>query len=204
MKLAVLVSGSGTNLKAMIDRQVPITMVLADKECRGLEIAREAGIPTELIDRRRFGYRKDIKELWDRKGFTMAVVSSLQRYGIELVAMAGFFTIFHKYIFHTFTGEVLNSHPARLPDFPGETAVADTLAAMRTSTVSTIIIATEIVDDPRFIVATTDDIPVYPDRDTVDELWNRIKPYEWELYPRVLLEIMAGQIDLDVIRRQPA
>ncbi len=130
-KIAVLASGSGSILQAMIAKGVPIELVLADKPCTALEIAETAGIPNVMIDRRRFGYRPGIGEDWDREGFTSLVGETLVKRDIDLVAMAGFFTILHVIIFTVFARRILNIHPAILPDFPGEFAVRDTLTAGR-------------------------------------------------------------------------
>lgn len=59
-KIAVLVSGSGTILNAMIEAGVPIDFVLADKDCRGIEIARDAHIPNMVVNRNAYGYHKDV------------------------------------------------------------------------------------------------------------------------------------------------
>lgn len=195
MKLAVLASGSGTNLASMIAHDVPIGLVLADKECRALEIAAEAGIPTELIDRREWGYHKGVGDGWDRQGFTEQVAATLKRHGIDVVAMAGFFTVLHRVIFDDYAGRILNIHPALLPDFKGEFAVRDTLAAGVKETGSTVHIATEVLDDATYILGQVT-VPVEPG-DDVDRLWERIKVEERELYPRVLHDILNGTIDLE-------
>ena len=196
--IAVLVSGSGTLLEAMIKEKVPISLVLADRKCRGLEIAEEASIDQVPADRKTYGYHQGVGNDWDREGFTDMVASLLRARGIDVVAMAGFMTIFSPSMFtaENFEGRVLNSHPALLPLFPGEHAVRDTLVAGAAETGSTIHIATEIMDDPRFIVAQQGGVPVLPD-DTVDSLWDRIKrDVEWQLYPKVLRDVCSGAINL--------
>lgn len=198
MKIAVLVSGSGTILDAMIKAEVPIAFVLADKPCRGIEIAKEAGIETAIINRNNFGYRPGIGDGWRREGFTWSVVHALQERDIDLVAMAGFKTVFHRVMFTIYKGRVLNIHPALLPLHPGEFAVRDTLAAGDTETGSTIHIATKVLDDPTYIVAQRAGIRVMPGDDE-SSLWERIKVMERQFYPSVLYDILDGTIDLQQI-----
>lgn len=199
-KVAVLASGSGTILASIITHEVPLALVLTDKPCRALEIAAEAGIPTELINRRDFGYQPGIGESWDREGFTRAVSATLLKYEIDVVAMAGFFTILHDVIFRDFGRRILNIHPALLPAFKGEFAVRDALAAGVKETGSTVHIATDVLDDERFILGQVR-VPVF-DGDDVDTLWERIKIQERELYPRVLCDILNGKINFDQVREQ--
>lgn len=130
------------------------------------------------------------------------MAAALKTADIDVVAMAGFFTILHPIFFDDFAGRILNIHPALLPLHPGEFAVRDTIQAGDTETGSTIHIATEVLDDATYIVAQSERVPVLPD-DDVNSLWERIKVQERELYPKVLLDIISGAIDLDAIY-QPA
>lgn len=187
INIAVLASGSGTILQAIINHGVPLGLVLADKPCKALEIAKEASVPIVLIDRRDFGYRPGVGEQWDRKGFTHKVSEDLKSHGIDVVAMAGFFTILHDVIFDHFGGPILNIHPSLLPAFKGEFAVRDALAAGVTETGTTIHLATERLDDERYIIEQVS-VPV-ESGDTVETLWERIKVQERDLYPRVLSQI---------------
>lgn len=198
VQLAVLASGSGTILASIIEQKVPLSLVLADKPCKALEIAAAGGIPTELINRRDFGYLPGIGENWDRKGFTLTVTGKLRDHAIDVVAMAGFFTVLHDDIFSDFPGWILNIHPALLPAFKGEFAVRDTLAAGVKETGSTVHIASEILDDERFILDQVK-VPVL-DGDDVDTLWERIKVQERILYPRVLGDILNGTINLEKVK----
>lgn len=197
-KVAVLASGSGSILASIIAASVPVSPVLTDKHCKALRIAQESGIPTELIDRRYFGYAKGVGEDWDREGFTHTVCSTLHTYGIDLVAMAGFFTVLHRNFFTEFQGCILNSHPSLLPMFKGEFAVRDALEAFHrgeiTETGSSIHIATEILDDERFVL---DQVRVsIKENDDVETLWERIKVQERIMYPALLWNIISGELDL--------
>jgi phosphoribosylglycinamide formyltransferase 1 len=184
-RLAVLASGSGTLLEAMIAQNLPIALVLADRQCRALEIARRAGVSAVLIDRRRFGYRSGAD--WDRERFTTAVAGQLQRSGAGVIAMAGFMTVFTPSIFAKFPDRILNTHPALLPDFKGATAVADALAAGISETGCTIHFAAPELDSGTIIAQA--EVPVRPG-DTVGTLWERIKTAERRLYPAVLRQFL--------------
>lgn len=184
-RLAVLASGSGTLLEAMLAQNLPIALVFTDRQCRALAIARRAGIPTSLIDRRRFGYRAGAD--WDREGFTRAVTAELQRHNADVVAMAGFMTVFTPSIFAEFPDRILNTHPALLPDHKGSTAVADALAAGVVETGCTIHLATPELDSGTILAQAK--VTVRPG-DTVDSLWERIKTAERRLYPAVLRQFL--------------
>lgn len=171
-------------------------MVITDRPCQALQVASTAGIAAVMVSRRDFGYRAGIGEGWDRHGFTRAVSAVLAEHDTGVVAMAGFFTILHDVIFERYRGRMLNTHPALLPAFKGAYAVRDTLAAGVTETGATIHIATETLDDERFVIAQSRGVPVLPG-DDVDTLWERIKVAERRLYPQVLWDIVKGDVDLD-------
>lgn len=200
-KLAVLVSGTGSLLEAMLAQNVPIGLVLADRDCRGIEIARQAKIPTVTVFRTAFGYQPGCQS-WQREEFTRKVMTALEGFDVDLVVMAGFMTIFHPVMFTRYGGRVLNIHPALLPNFRGGTAVADTVAANVATTGSTIHVATEVLDDDRYILRQSQVSVRQEDGrtiDTVDELWERIKVEERRMYPEVLWAILRGEIDLTQI-----
>lgn len=182
-KLAVLVSGTGSLLQAMIDARLPISFVAADRPCKGLERATAASIETRLLA------RKDFKRdgVFDRDRYTEAMLAELQSRNIELVAMAGFMTVFSPLMFERFRGQILNTHPSLLPDFKGEQAVADALAARAKESGFTIHEATAKLDDGPILAQ--ERVPVLPG-DTVETLWERIKEKERARYPALLKELL--------------
>lgn len=181
-KLAVLVSGRGSILEAIVDDGVAVSLVLADRPCRGLEIAAAAGIPTLLLTRRSYG------ATFDRQAYSQEVVAALQTHGIDLVAMAGFMTILAEPVFTQYDGRIINTHPSLLPLFRGEHAVKDTLAAGATESGCTIHIATLALDDGPILAQAT--VPVLRD-DTVASLHERIKQVERQVYPRTIRALMT-------------
>ena len=122
-RIGVLASGSGTILRAMLDADLPIAVVLVDRPCGALGVAEAAGVPVELVERTSFGAD------FDRVAYTHEVVDALGRHEVDLVAMAGFGTILEKPIHDAFPDRIVNTHPALLPAFKGWHAVDDALAA---------------------------------------------------------------------------
>ena len=86
MRLAVLVSGSGTLLEAMLAANLPVALVVADRTCRGLDIAEAAGVEAVLVERTDFG------DEFDREAYAVELQKVLEGNQIDLVAMAGFGT----------------------------------------------------------------------------------------------------------------
>ena len=182
-RLAVLASGGGTILQSMVEADLPIALVLADRPCVALERAERADIPAELVERTSFGAD------FDRDAYTTDVVKVLEAYRIDLVAMAGFGTILGQPIHDAYPGAIVNTHPALLPSFKGWHAVDDALAYGVKVTGCTVHLATLEVDEGPILAQET--VPVLDD-DTVDTLHERIKDVERRLYPRVLRQLIMG------------
>ena len=183
-KLAVMVSGTGSILEAMIAAGLDITLVVADRPCRGLVIARQAGLATQLISRTDFG--RPI----DRAAYTAAVADTLAAHGIGLVAMAGFMTILSESIFERFPGKILNTHPSLLPAFKGDHAVQDALDYGVKLTGCTIHIATPELDNGPILAQASVPVNVGDDATTIQE---RIKQVERQLYPALIKELIAKE-----------
>jgi len=179
-KSAVPVSGTGTILEAMIQRGLPISLVIADRPCRGAEIAQAAKIQTHILPRI---FKKD----FDRYEFTLDFMRLLDGHRIGLVAMAGFMTIFDKIIFSYYGGRITNIHPALLPSFKGDHAVRDALAFGVKVTGTTIHFATAELDTGPIIAQEA--VPVI-EGDTVETLHERIKLVERRLYPEVVSKLL--------------
>jgi len=182
-RLAVLASGGGTILASMVDADLPIAVVIADRPCTALERAERAGIPAELVERTRFGPD------FDRDAYSRDVVAVLHAYRIDLVAMAGFGTILGQAVHDAYPGAIVNTHPSLLPAFKGWHAVDDALAAGVRITGCTVHLATLEVDEGPILAQEA--VPVL-DGDTVETLHERIKDVERRLYPEVLRELVSG------------
>jgi len=190
VRVGLLVSGTGTIAEQMVADGLPIAVVVADRPCRGLDMAVDHAVAGVLVDRRQWG---GYGAGFDRSGYTEALVAVLQAHRVDLVVMAGFGTVLAEAAHLAYPHRVLNTHPALLPAFPGWHAVADALAAGVTVTGCTVHLA-ELAMDTGPILA-QQEVPVEPG-DTVDSLHERIKAVERWLYPatvrRVLRAIRRG------------
>ncbi len=196
--VAVLVSGSGTILEAMLDSEVPVSVVLSDRSCRGVQVAERAGVAAEIVDRTAFG---GFGPGFSRAPYSAAVTEALGAYEPVLVAMAGFGTILTEEVHQAYPSRILNTHPSLLPAFPGWHAVADALEAKVAVTGCTVHLATIVVDDGPILAQ--EEVPVLPG-DDVNSLHERIKAVERRLYPatvhRALTEYSAtGSLDRLVV-----
>ncbi len=181
MTIGVLASGTGTILTALLEAKLPVAVVLADRECRALGLAADAGIPAQLVARPSFGAG------FDRLEYTHRIVDALQAAGVDLVVMAGFATVLDKPLFDAYAGRVLNTHPSLLPSFPGWHAVEEALAAGVKITGCTVHVATVEVDAGPILAQEA--VHVVPG-DTVDSLHERIKAVERRLYPQTVKEFV--------------
>jgi phosphoribosylglycinamide formyltransferase 1 len=192
MRLAVLASGSGTILQAILEAGLPVSVVASDRPCAALAVAEEHGVRSELVDRRLYGgFGPD----FDRDGYTAALAATLATHQVDLVAMAGFGTVLGAAVHDEFPGRILNTHPALLPAFPGWHAVRDALAAGVTETGCTVHAATLEMDAGPVLAQEV--VPVLPG-DTEGSLHERIKVVERRLYPATLTwalsELSAGRM----------
>jgi phosphoribosylglycinamide formyltransferase-1 len=188
VRLGVLVSGTGTILEALLADALPIVVVVADRPCRGLEIATDAGLAAELVDRQSFG---GFGDAFRRDAFTGAVVEALQVHEVDLVIMAGFGTVLTQPAHDAYQGRILNTHPALLPAFPGWHAVEDALAAGATVTGCTVHLAT--VDMDAGPILAQEEVVVRSD-DTAASLHERIKEVERRLYPATIRKVIAAGV----------
>ena len=189
LKLAVLASGTGSLLEAIIEDGITVDLVVADRPCRALEIAKNHGIKNVLLDRKSYGFGKNSR--FDRNGFSAAVANLLNREGIGVVSMAGWMTIFSAPLFEFFEGVIINNHPALLPQFKGESAVADALTAGVPVTGCTIHVATMELDDGPILAQA--EVPILPG-DTVESLHERIKVQERKLLPQTIRKLIKGEL----------
>jgi len=179
----VLASGSGTILRSMLDHDLPIAVVLADRPCGVLGIAEEASVAVELVE------RTDFSADFDRVAYTHQVLDALARHRVDLIAMAGFGTILSKPIHDAYPDRIVNTHPALLPAFKGWHAVDDALAAGVKVTGCTVHLARLEVDEGPILAQEA--VPVLPD-DTVETLHERIKEVERRIYPEVLRQLLSS------------
>lgn len=185
VRIAVLASGSGTVLEAILDERIEVALVLVDRRCRATEVAALAGVPAELVE------RTDFTRDFARDEYSERVVAALRAHDIDLVVMAGFGTVLGASLQDAYGGRVLNTHPALLPAFPGWHAVEEAIAYGVKVTGCTIHLVTLEVDAGPILAQEA--VPVLPG-DTVERLHERIKAAERRLYPRTIREFAEGAL----------
>lgn len=173
----MLASGGGTILRAILGSGIEVAVVVVDRPCGAIDVAREAGVPAVVVARSGFGPD------FDRLDYTHRLVDVLESAGVDVVVMAGFGTILDKPVHDAFPGRILNTHPALLPAFPGWHAVEQALAAGVKVTGCTVHLATLEVDAGPILAQEA--VPVLPG-DTAEALHERIKATERELYPATI------------------
>jgi phosphoribosylglycinamide formyltransferase-1 len=181
VRIAVLASGHGTILDAILSDGVPVELVVVDRPCPATDVAARHGVAAVVVERT--SYDAD----FDRVAYTDRVVQVLDDHAIDLVVMAGYGTILAKPIFDRFDGHLLNTHPALLPAFPGWHAVEDALDAGVKITGCTVHVATEEVDAGPILAQRA--VEVRPG-DTVASLHERIKVAERELFVQTIRAIL--------------
>lgn len=186
IRFVVLVSGSGSNLQALIDRRDPsvdIVGVVSDRvEAPALERARVAGIADRWVP-------------WgsDRLEATRRLVSVVQDLGAQAVVLAGFMRVLSADAIAAFPWRIVNVHPSLLPAFPGANAVADALAAGVVVTGVTVHFVDEIVDHGPIIRQ----VPVAIDPgDDVASLHAKIQKVEHVVLPEVVGDLAAGRVSV--------
>ena len=165
----------------MFAEGLPVELVVTDRDSRGLEIAKGAGVEALCVERVEFS------EGFDRDSYSAELSSQLRSRNIGLVAMAGFGTVLSGDMFEHFSGRIINTHPALLPAFPGWHAVRDALAYGVKVTGCTIHIATPVVDDGPILAQVA--VPVL-DTDDEPTLHERIKVVERQLYTKTIRSIL--------------
>jgi phosphoribosylglycinamide formyltransferase-1 len=181
MRVAVLASGSGTILDAILADGVPVDFVVVDRPCAATDVADRQGVPFEVVERGSYGPD------FDRDAYSGRVADVLTEHEIDLVVMAGFGTIFSGPMFEAFSGRIINTHPALLPSFRGWHAVEEALAYGVKVTGCTVHVATPEVDAGPILAQEA--VAVLPD-DTAATLHERIKAVERRLYVQTINEII--------------
>lgn len=200
----VLISGSGTNLQAILDRiaagtlEARIGVVIANRAtAAGLERARAAGVPTRVLDHRDYA---------PREAYDAALVEALRAAQVELVVLAGFDRLVTGVLVGAFPGRVMNIHPALLPAFPGLHAQRQALEYGVRIAGATVHFVDEETDHGPIILQGA--VVVAPD-DTEETLARRILDVEHELYPAAIQLFAEGRLSIDgrsvrISRERPA
>jgi phosphoribosylglycinamide formyltransferase 1 len=190
--IAVLISGSGTNLQAIIDAveadqlDATIRLVLSNRaDAYGLARAKTHGIPTEVVDHKQFA---------TREGFDQAVVELLRARDVELVVLAGFMRLLSPVFVKAFSNRMMNIHPALLPSFPGLHVQKQAVEHGVRFSGCTVHFVNEQCDEGPIIIQAV--VPVFPD-DTEAGLAARILEQEHRIYPRAIQLYSEGRLRIE-------
>lgn len=190
--LGVLLSGSGTNLQAIIDAiadgrlHARIAVVISNiPSAGGLERARSHGLTTIVAEHR---------DAPSREAYDERLVATLRAHGVELVVLAGFMRLVTRVLLSAYPTRVLNVHPALLPAFPGLHAERQALAHGVRLTGVTVHFVDEKTDHGPILAQAA--VPVVPG-DTEATLHTRIQRQEHHLYPLAIQLIAEGRVRID-------
>ena len=188
-RVAVLASGGGTNLQALLDHDVVgswIAVVVSDRaDAQALERARARGVPAVFVDP---------AAAPDRTSHDEGVAAVLREHGADVIALAGYMRVLGPAFVKEFSGRILNVHPALLPAFPGGTAVAEALAwGAKVTGVTVHLVDDEVDHGP---IVSQEAIEVRPGDDW-DSLEARVHEVEHRLLPGAVRALAEGRLEID-------
>ncbi|WP_426324128.1 phosphoribosylglycinamide formyltransferase [Microbacterium sp. E-13] len=190
LTVAVLISGTGSNLRALLDAAADadfparVVVVGGDREADGFAHAEEYGIPTFMVPFAQFASRDE----WGAE-----LGAQLDVWRPDLVVLSGLMRLLPADLVDAWSPRIINTHPAYLPEFPGAHGVRDALAAEVTQTGASVIIVDNGVDSGPILAQ--ERVPVLPGDDE-HALHERIKPVERRLLIDVVRRIATGDLDL--------
>ena len=191
MKIAILISGRGSNMLRIADHAnnnaniVEIVCVLANKPCEGLALAEKQGLKTALVDRKSFG---------DRAAHEDALVAEIERSGAEWVVLAGYMAILSPSFVDRFSDRILNIHPSLLPDLRGLNTHARAIGDGRQKHGATVHLVNAELDDGPIILQAGLDIR---QDESEAALSARVLRLEHALYPFVITALSRGWLTIE-------
>ena len=193
LRVAVLASGRGSNLQAVIDAietgsvQAKIVAVISNKiDAPALERASRHGLSALFIDPKPYAGRADSREAYDRE-----LLDVLKRHDVELVLLAGYMKIVTRVLVEAFTNRMMNIHPSLLPSFPGLDVQKKAIDWGCKLAGCTVHFVTEGVDEGPIIIQAA--VPILGN-DTHDTLAVRILEQEHKIYPRAVQLFAEGRL----------
>ncbi len=192
LRIGVLISGSGTNLQAIIDASRDgaldadvVVVISSHASARGLERASKHGIDGVFVDRAEFD---------SAKAYNARLRNELVARQVDLVVMAGYMRLLGREVLDAFPGRVVNIHPALLPSFAGAHGISDAFDYGVKVTGVTVHFANEAFDEGPIIAQ---EAVVIAEDDTIETLEAKIHEVEHRLYPAALQLIAEGRVSID-------
>lgn len=192
MNIAVLCSGSGTNLQAIIDKvksgyiSAKIAFVLSDKaDAFALERARKSGIETIVLNSKNYKTRED---------FDKEVIKNLKKRDVGLVVLAGFMRLLSPHFIREYKNKIVNIHPALLPSFKGTHGIKDALDYGVKVTGATVHFVDEHLDNGPIILQSCVEVK---SGDTEDTLLERVHREEHKIYPEAVKLFAEGRLKIE-------
>jgi len=183
MAIVALVSGRGSNLRALVEAGLPVSAVISNvADAKGLEFARSRGIATRVVDHRSFP---------SREAFDAALEREVETFSPRLVALAGFMRVLGAAFVKRFEGRLLNIHPALLPSFPGLDTHARALAAGVKLHGCTVHFVTAEVDAGPIVIQAAVRVRA---GESADALAARVLAQEHIVYPRAVRWFLEGRL----------
>ncbi len=197
-RIAILISGRGSNMAALLRANLPAevcAVVSNAPQAPGLEIARNHGVPTQVVDHTSFASRAQ---------FDDALAHALESYGPDLVVLAGFMRILGEPFIDRFAGKLINVHPSLLPAFPGTHTHRRALEEGVRIHGCTVHFVTPKVDHGPIIVQAA--VPVLSD-DTEARLAARVLEQEHRILPQAVRWYVEGRLSVEggrvIVRGEP-
>jgi phosphoribosylglycinamide formyltransferase-1 len=189
LSVVVLISGSGSNLRALLDATknplfpARVLAVGSDKPASGLDHADLFGVPTFVVEEKHFSNRDE----WAEK-----LAENISHFNPDLIVLAGFMKVLPQPFVSQFSPRIINIHPALLPSFPGAHAVRDALAAGARETGATVHIVDEGVDTGPVLAQQA--VTILP-ADDEQSLHERIKVVEHKLLVDTIRNLAVKQLE---------
>jgi len=202
--LGILISGNGSNFQAIIDAieekrlDAEVRVVVSNREdAYGLVRAQKHGVPTEIVDHRKFP---------SREAFDQHLIERFKDRQVELVVLAGFMRLLSADFVHTYSNRIMNIHPALLPAFPGLHVQRKAVEAGVRFSGCTVHFVNEECDQGPIIIQAV--VPVFPD-DSEESLSARILKEEHRIYPKAIqlysegrLHVAAQRVSVDGLEKE--
>ncbi|KAB2308638.1 phosphoribosylglycinamide formyltransferase [Betaproteobacteria bacterium SCN2] len=185
IKAVVLLSGRGSNFKALLDADLPVTFSAAISnrpDAAGLEYAHAHGIPAVALDHKKFP---------TREAFDEALIAEIEKAGADLVVLAGYMRILTRAFVERYAGRLINIHPSLLPSFPGLHTHESALREGVKIHGCTVHFVTAALDHGPVVIQAA--VPVLPD-DTPETLAARVLAQEHRIYPQAVRWFAEGKL----------